>query len=305
MKKRFIASTTINPPTKAVKLYDTMPGWHLVMAGDKKTPPDYRLENGTYLTPADQEKMDPEFSEAVGWNCLQRRNFAILWAFQQGAEVVAVVDDDNIPLPGWGENVAVEREIEVTMFETSQDAFDPLFVTNYPKLWHRGFPLQMLSGREAVNKGKVKITPDVQADLWNGDPDIDAICRMEHKPDVTFTAQNLPFTANKPMPFNSQNTFLGSRCIKDYFLFPKIGRMDDIWAAYWLQAKGYTTIFQTASVVQERNPHDLTVDFRAEILGYTESYRLLPQLREDPQAIFEFLPEGSRRVYDLYRRHFN
>lgn len=27
--------------------------------------------------------------------------------------------------------------------------------------------------------------------------------------------------------------------IKDYFLYPHVGRMDDIWASYYVQAKGY------------------------------------------------------------------
>jgi len=78
--KRVIVTTTINAPTEAVLKYDAMPGWELVVMGDLTTPKDYRLENGIYVTPQEQEKYDRELSDAIGWNCIQRRNFGFLWA---------------------------------------------------------------------------------------------------------------------------------------------------------------------------------------------------------------------------------
>jgi len=43
---------------------------------------------------------------------------------------------------------------------------------------------------------------------------------------------------------------------KGYFLIPHIGRMDDIWAPSYVQAKGYRAVFNRASVYQERNPRN-------------------------------------------------
>src|ERR1035437_7618778 len=63
-----IVSPTINPPTEAIKKFDAMPGWTLIVAGDKKTPPDYKLERGIYLTPEMQEKYDRNLSDVTGWN---------------------------------------------------------------------------------------------------------------------------------------------------------------------------------------------------------------------------------------------
>ena len=37
----------------------------------------------------------------------------------------------------------------------------------------------------------------IQADFCNGDPDIDAICRMEHSPECRFKEKVFPFTSNK------------------------------------------------------------------------------------------------------------
>ena len=38
----------------------------------------------------------PKLSKLIGWNCIQRRNFAILEAYERGAEIIALIDDDNI-----------------------------------------------------------------------------------------------------------------------------------------------------------------------------------------------------------------
>jgi hypothetical protein len=80
---------------------------------------------------------------------------------------------------------------------------------------------------------------DVQVDFWNGEPDIDAVCRMEHAPECDFDPDVFPIASNRPSPFDSQNTFFTGAMIKDYFLYPHVGPMDDIWASYYVQAKGY------------------------------------------------------------------
>lgn len=145
---------------------------------------------------------------------------------------------------------------------------------------------------------------DVQADFWNGDPDIDAICRMEHAPECKFDDTCFPIASNKPAPFNSQNTFLSREALQEYFLFPYIGRMDDIWGAYYLQARGFAVVFGKASVYQERNVHDLTVDMCKEYLGYEQNLHLVEALASDPEAILGFLPGRASWAFNLYKRHF-
>src|SRR5262245_51022814 len=113
---KVIVTTTVNSPTEAIRRFDTMQDWHLVVIGDLRTPKEYALERGTYLSPEEQEKYDKALSDAIGWNCIQRRNFGLLIAHDMGAEVVAVVDDDNIPNEDWGKDLAVGREIEVNYY---------------------------------------------------------------------------------------------------------------------------------------------------------------------------------------------
>jgi len=299
-----IVTTTINAPTRAVRMFDEMPGWHLVVIGDRKTPADYHLDHGTYVSPEHQEEIDKELSDLIGWNCIQRRNFGFLVALEMGAEMVAVVDDDNIPLAGWGTDVMAGRPVEANVFSTSLPAFDAIGATNYPHLWHRGYPLQLLPQRDYSQRSRQVVTPDVQADFWNGDPDIDAICRMQFAPDCTFDDEVFPLTSDTITPFDSQNTFITSSWLEHYFLFPGVGRMDDIWAAYYLQGKGASVVFGKASVIQERNPHDLIIDMKLEYVGYENNLAIVSEVAADPDALFRFLPEQTVAAFARYRTHF-
>ena len=302
--KKIIATTTINPPTQAIGKFQRMEEWDIVVAGDLKTPKEYRLDRGVYLTPKDQEAISEELSEAVGWNCIQRRNFAVIKAYEMGADIIALVDDDNIPYESWGDNIYIGRPVEVAEYRTEAPAFDPVGATNESHLWHRGFPLQLLPTRDYSTKATKRIVPDVQAMFWNGDPDIDAICRMEHAPECRFDEACFPMAANRIGPFNSQNTFI-SRCIvKDYFLFPHIGRMDDIWASFYVQAKGARVVYDRPTVYQDRNVHDLVKDMKQEYLGYENNLNLIRALYDNPDAIFDYLPEESARAFKIYRSLF-
>ena len=302
--RKVIVTTTINPPTEAIVKFDAMAGWELLVIGDLKTPGDYSLARGSYCAPADQEKFDKALSDAIGWNCIQRRNFGLVMAYEMGADIVAVIDDDNIPLPGWGSDLMVGREVDVDWYETDLPAFDPVGATNHRHLWHRGYPLQLVARRDYSRRGRRTIRAEVQADFWNGDPDIDAICRMEHAPECEFDRACFPLAGNRMAPFNSQNTFLSREVLRDYFLFPFCGRMDDIWAAYYVQAKGRQVVFGAPSVYQRRNEHDLLRDMRAEYPGYENNLNLVRDVAADPDAIFCYLPGRAIRAFELYRRHF-
>jgi hypothetical protein len=303
--KKVIVATTINPPTEAILRFDAMPDWTLVVIGDKKTPLGYHLRRGIYVGPEEQQAYDRDLSDAIGWNCIQRRNFGLLWAHDMGADIVAVVDDDNIPYDGWGQNLMVGCEVSVRYHTVDIPAFDPVGATNHPHLWHRGFPLQLLHKRDYLRVEPRTVVPDVQADFWNGDPDIDAFCRMEHAPECVFEERYFPMAGSALAPFDSQNTFVAGRLLGDYFLFPKIGRMDDIWAAYHVQAKGAQVVFGKPSVYQQRNVQDPIRDMRQEYLGYEQNLAIVQALPNNTDALFGFLPPEAVRAFELYRKHFS
>ena len=301
--KKFIISTTINPPTEAIEKFDNLKDWNLIVSGDLKTPPNYKLKNGIYISPKDQEKISKKLSNLIGWNCIQRRNFAMIMAYKQGADIIATIDDDNIPFSNWGKNLLIENKVKAKKYITNEDAFDPISVTNYQHLWHRGFPLQILKNKNKRKDIKnINSNFDVQADFWNGDPDIDAICRMEHAPECKFQTSVFPFTSNKMSPFNSQNTYIKRKVMEHYFLFPHIGRMDDIWASYYVEAKGFKVLYNKPSVYQQRNIHDLTKDMKKEYIGYENNLNLIKELKKNPNNIKKFLPKKSWEAFMLYQQ---
>ena len=83
------------------------------VTGDKKTPAEAKdfceasaKEFGiecVYQTPEDQVewlKKYPELGEEIPWNCIQRRNLAILRAYERGCDVIITIDDDNYFVEG-------------------------------------------------------------------------------------------------------------------------------------------------------------------------------------------------------------
>jgi hypothetical protein len=300
--KKFIVTTTINKPTKATIKFSNMPGWTLVVVGDKKTPHYlYKELDCVYLSPDMQEHGWKELSDTIGWNSIQRRNIGFVYAYEQGADVIATVDDDNIPYDNWGEDILVGQKVEFDLYKSSTEVFDPLSVTNYPELWHRGFPIQQVPYRSGTTyDGKDERKVLIQADLWDGDPDIDAMARLSMKPCVKFNVDK-PYGSYSISPFNSQNTFLSREVIPYYTVLPHVGRMDDIWGGYIAQLKfPNSVLYNKASVYQDRNVQDLVKNLENEIIGYRHTQDLLQNLNLWKQ----YVPEETVEFYEAYRRCF-
>ena len=304
--KKFIVTTTINSPTIATLKFIKIAkrdNWHFVVVGDTKTPhEEYEKLDCIYLDPDKQAEMYPELSEIIGWKTIQRRNIGFVYAYDKGAEIVATVDDDNIPYDNWGTDLYIGKEVEVDYYSPEMDVFDPLSVTNYPNLWHRGYPIDYLPYRNRVEyKGKKKITPLIQADLWDGDPDIDAMCRLSFKPIVKFDI-TAPFAAAEISPFNSQNTFIHRDALKHYAVWPYVGRMDDIWGGYYTQKMigDDKLIYNRASVYQDRNVQDLITNLEKEIIGYRHTL----DFTRDPNTTNDYLPAKTKEFLEIYFNSF-
>lgn len=308
--KKFIITTTINQPTEATLKFCKIAkekDWIFVIVGDTKTPHNEykKLENNNiiYLTPEEQETLYPELSDIIGWKTIQRRNIGFIYAYHNRADIIATVDDDNIPYDNWGDNVYVGQEIEVDLYENILSLyFDPISPTNHNELWHRGFPIEYLPFKNNIEyKGKTKRKVLVQADFWDGDPDIDAICRLSKKPIIKFNKFE-PFCSNQLAPFNSQNTFLAREVIPYYAVLPYIGRMDDIWGSYILQHYfPNSVIYNQATVYQDRNVQDLVTNLENEIIGYRNTNNFLQNLSN----FKNYLPKETLIFWETYIKSFN
>ena len=300
---KYIVTTTINHPTLATIKYSRKEDWTLIVVGDTKTPHyDYENLNCIYLSPEYQEKTYPELSETIGWKSIQRRNIGFVEAYRRGADIVATVDDDNIPYDDWGTNVVVGETVEIDFYNTDLGVFDPLSVTEHNQVWHRGYPIDLVPYRSRVSYGgKLKRRVLVQADLWDGDPDIDAMARLSIRPIVKFDKIQGPYGSTSISPFNSQNTFLSREVIPYYSVFPHVGRMDDIWGGYVLQHYfPNSVVYNKASVFQDRNVQDLVTNLEKEIIGYRYTTDLIRSLSEWESIV----PKETVAYWNAYRRCF-
>ena len=309
--KKIIVTTTINSPTTATIKFAEIAqkdGWVFIIVGDTKTPHNEYLElekkysNVKYLSPEEQERDYKEISDFIGWKTIQRRNVGFVAAYKMGADIMATVDDDNIPYDNWGQNLYVGKTIDVDLYEPELEVFDPLSITKDNHIWHRGYPIEYLQKRHRVEyKGKTKRKVLVQADLWDGDPDIDAMARLTYKPIVKYSDITEPYCSNKISPFNSQNTFLSREVIPFYSVLPFTGRMDDIWGAYILQHYfPNSVIYNKATVYQDRNVQDLITNLEKEIIGYRDTLRLIKNLT----SYEEIIPKESSDFYKTYKNQF-
>jgi len=224
------------------------------VTGDKKTPAEAKdfcassaKEFGIeciYQTPEDQVewlKSYPELGEEIPWNCIQRRNLAILVAFEKGCDVIITIDDDNYFVEGQdfvGEHsqpILKTNEHSALKSNTGwlnvcEFLEDKRKVEFYP----RGYPMnQRWKEPKAfcrTEKQKRKVV--VNAGLWLDDPDVDAITRLTNDISAVRYTKDESFTMQKGTwcPFNSQNTAMAREMIPAYCLSPNIGRYDDIWA---------------------------------------------------------------------------
>lgn len=302
--KKFIVTTTINPPTEALIKFSVLPNWSLIVVGDKKTPHDtFKELNCIYLHPDKQDELYPDLSKALGWNCVQRRNIGIFHAYTLGADLIATVDDDNIPYASWGEDIHINTTTHVKSYSVEGLAFNLLGALGLT-MWHRGYPIEYVTEPREFSISDSIVIPDVQANLWDGAPDVDAICRLTQNTEGVLPKIEQPIHTSNFAPFNSQNSILSRKVIPHYFLFPFIGRMDDIWASYYVEALGFNVIFDKATVYQKRNGHDIIKDLELEILGYRSTLKLLYSLKNGPDNIIKYLPSESAQAFSIWRGMF-
>lgn len=228
-----------------------------------------------------------------------RRNIGFVEAYKRGYDIIATMDDDNIMYDSWGKDIVVGQTIEVDTYQANNGIFDPLSITNISENWHRGYPAELIPTRTDVKYlGKTKRKVLMQASLWDGIPDVDAMSRI-----ITPTQDKLnvvdSFTSVNLSPFNSQNTFLAREVIPYYMVVPFLGRFDDIVGGYIAQKKfPLSLIFSKATVFQDRNqPHTRNIkDLKDEIWGYENVLSFINGKVT--------LPEQAQHAYDVYRRQF-
>jgi len=275
-------------------------GWQLVVVGDTKTPKDWSLSDVIYLSPDDQMRIESGLIESLPWKTYSRKMVGYIYAFQNGAELIADTDDDNIPYDNW----------ELHLQEETDTIEHPGFVNIYryftsEHVWPRGFPLT-----DIVKQSKTAIKPlekkKMSVGVWqflaDEDPDVDAIYRLTCNMPIYFNKRaNINLSAGTICPFNSQNTFFRRETFPLMYLPVHVTfRFTDILRGLVAQpilwAAGYVLCFGHASVIQKRNPHDYLMDFESELPCYLHVKRVV----EAVQSVVKNSNSISENMYAAY-----
>jgi hypothetical protein len=265
---KWIVVTTIQYPTEPVKKLASIPGWRLVVVGDKKTPKDWHLENCDYLDPDKQSKLGYQISELLPWNHYCRKNIGYLYAIQNGAKIIYETDDDNFLT---GDVNFLPEECTLDELNCSSSCANIYAYFGQPQVWPRGFPLEKINnaGNFTLRCG-VKHWIGIEQGVVNKDPDVDAIYRMTRPSEVYFEKKNSCALPKRVFcPFNSQNTLFHQSAFWGLYIPSTTAfRVCDIWRGYMTQRllwdANLSLCFTSPTAVQERNYHDFLKDFRDE-----------------------------------------
>ena len=283
-----------------------------VVIGDRKTPVeakrwalDLASRHGIPLEFLDCDdqvvylRRFPELADHLPWNSIQRRNIGLLRAFELGCDPVITIDDDNFLLDADFVGLHSMAGMEVTLDSLNSssgwvDVCRDLEELRGVPFYHRGFPPGQRWKPQETTVGSRSGRVVVNAGLWLGDPDVDALQRLVYPVEVVRYRRdgNFALELGTWSPFNSQNTSLAREVLPAYFLSPRIGRFDDIWASYVVcriaDQLGHMIAFGQPLVRQERNPHDYWKDLDLEREPMQVSDRLCSHLRKIELAGSDF-----------------
>lgn len=288
----------------------------IIIAGDQKSPHaeieavlsdiwrDFYV-NGMYIHPIAQETRWGALSNAIGWNCIQRRNIALLEAMKFQPEYILTIDDDNFPTSSWQVEQLIERmngtDDMSKVLSTNTGWYNPgrqCLTDDMRNVIHRGFPLSRWHEKPFYTYDMKRPPVGVAAMLWTGDPDIDAVTRIASRPNVMRVTEDVIVRPGTWGPFNTQATMIRGDLAPAMFMFPHVGRYDDIWASYVYRKvadkRGYGAFYGRPAVHQDRNEHDLVRDLEQEIFGMRYNERVIEiiksiELTKDESVIGDVL----------------
>lgn len=337
-----LVTTTINVPTalKGYVSHFTQSGLDdltVIVIGDRKTPPQARLwleeqewgrVNKIYMGITEQQdwlRRFPKLDKFLPWNSVQRRNLAYLIAAERGADMIITVDDDNFATddPFFAGHEHVGRTTNLNVVSSSSGWFDigAMLRTDPPtQICPRGYLQSRRHETPQISLGQRRSRVVVNAGLWLGEPDVDAVTRLVTPVSVTGPSDSWPFplalSKGTFCPFNSQNTAFAIDLLPCIYLIVmggtwrgmKVGRWDDIWMSYFAKVvvdrMGDAVTFGRPWVRQDRNQHDILEDLAGEVPAMMLTERLMPVLERITLTETSYL-EGYYELIDLLRSEFS
>lgn len=317
MMKYSVVITTIYLPRILQDLADNIETYsrknevEVLVIGDVKTPPEtaefvakFALR-GFHFEYWDLQKQKqwlarfPELDRIIPTHSDNRRNVGYLMAYERGRECIIALDDDNFPTSedyfAGHSHVGSIRELPVVRAENGwYNICDLLEIEDDHRVYPRGYPYKFRTSADPIlhfyqSEGRVV----VNAGLWLGDPDIDAVTRLNHPVNVTGIKKEIvALDRSTNCPFNTQNTAFHRDILPCYYYVMMghsiggltIDRYGDIWSSYFsrkvIDRMGDTVTFGLPVTIHNRHAHDLMKDLGQEYWGMVLTNQLVDILEE-------------------------
>ncbi len=289
MSDTALVITSIAAPNDVLRLFASgcrANGFDFVLIGDVPSPTDFSLEGCRFYGLDEQLDLPFELARLLPVRHYSRKNLGYLLA--RNMAVILESDDDNIPL----ESFWIERSI----LHDGRVVVDNGWTNAYryfsdETVWPRGFPLTSVHDGvpHPTTLPVARLRSPIQQGLADEQPDVDAVFRLAHTEAPLYfrDAPSVLLGEGSWCPFNSQNTTWFAEAFPLLYLPSTCTfRMTDIWRSFIAQriawTCGWPIVFHSATVRQERNPHDLLRDFADEIPGYLHNEKICRLLEELP-----------------------
>ncbi|CAN5375965.1 hypothetical protein BH11BAC1_BH11BAC1_14310 [soil metagenome] len=294
--------TSISLPNKAMKAFAAgchEKGIEFYVIGDTKSPKDFHLDNCRFAGIEEQREMPFKLAKLLPERHYGRKNLGYLLA--KNKEVIIETDDDNFPRVEFWQK---DFDFSSVRFINEKGWVNAYRYFSEDNIWPRGLPLEAIqeSGKRKTVQSSKDIPSFDSVKIFQGladeNPDVDAVYRMTLKLPFDFEKKS-PLLLGKGVwcPFNSQNTTWKKEAFPLMYLPSWCSfRMTDIWRSFIAQriawTCGWTVLFHSADVWQERNDHDLLKDFADEVPGYLNNFRMCKMLDELE------LKDGTQNICD-------
>jgi hypothetical protein len=254
-----------------------------IVIGDTKSPKTFILKNCNFYSIKSQNNLDFKLAKFLPTKNYARKNLGYLIAIKNGAEIIIETDDDNIPMKNFWKK---RKKIQSAFILKKKGWVNVYKYFTHQHIWPRGFALEkILNNLPNLKKMEMIISP-IQQGLADEDPDVDAICRLTQILPVIFRkSKNIALGKDAICPFNSQNTTWFKEAFPLLYLPSHCNfRMTDIWRSFVAQricwTCGWSILFHSSTVRQERNAHNLIDDFKDEIPGYLNNLTICKSLEK-------------------------
>jgi hypothetical protein len=287
MDNTFLVVTSIarqdHPVLKILAEESSLSKIPFIVVGDTKSPKDFILESCDFYSTEGQQALSFELAKILPFKHYARKNLGYLIAMSKGAEVIIETDDDNLPFPEfWSKR---SRSVNAHLLNNKGWVNIYKYFSNV-NIWPRGFALENIHDILPETGELITVNCPIQQGLADENPDVDAIYRLVMPLPVTFSKEdNIALGNNSICPFNSQNTTWFKEAFKLLYLPSYCSfRMTDIWRSFIAQRIAWTcdwpVLFHKSTVWQQRNDHNLMIDFRDEIPGYNNNSQICNCLKE-------------------------